>query len=728
MLKIKLKNPVIIALGCWLLVWFSSPAPAEYEKTGHRKLEGGAVAVTGPGSYDKPGTTYMLTADVECSTSPIFLGKDVILDLNGYTITYAAGDYRNNPNCGFEQGLQGWDTSRAPGARVVETEKVHVFIGKKILSLPAGEQIVSGYVTLPVADRSYYAICGVARRDMQVSVYVEDENGAQVRCKYGQGNDVRISCPVERKSPRLGGGFVFAHLHGLPAGRYRVRVRAETDCLVDEIDIRPAGDVGIGIVGRVIPAAHNDDQYKGLQCAFFDYDAGGPAGEPVHPIPRVRGPGTVTIRNGVIKSGAIGVLSWGIQSTAEQVKMVLENVKIAASGINTNAVEVPRAVIHNCRFEIDTPFIINRHVSIHAVWLRGPGASEVSFCEFFGGQGCLTFSGENSKVHHNLFVNRQMVTNHYCVMARGDGSKIYNNRFEPEIGSGVEIYRHKNIAIFNNTFTIEASPPTCEYGHTDYSVNAVRLADYGAEPGSPAVCEGNRIYGNRFQIIGRDYPQYPDYIPMAYAFFQSVSGGMTFVYDNEIVVRHEDPHSKALAAAFYIGGSDNGGRWYGNRIVTNVPAVWVASRYGSASNVEIYDNTIIKAGDAPEDFTPVRMGWGDHLASDIDFRSNEIIGARFEVEATDRAHSYSVYWTLRVTATDGEGNALPGTEIKISDRLGREVLTGSTDSSGRFRAELLEYEARGAEKTVLSPYTVTLGGKSRQVTLDKNLAITLQSR
>ena len=71
---------------------------------------------------------------------------------------------------------------------------------------------------------------------------------------------------------------------------------------------------------------------------------------------------------------------------------------------------------------------------------------------------------------------------------------------------------------------------------------------------------------------------------------------------------------------------------------------------------------------------------------------------------------------------------LADTEAKIIDRLGREVLPGWTDSSGRFSAELLEYQVSGAEKTILSPYTVTVGGKSREVTLNKNLAITLKSR
>ena len=196
---------------------------------------GNEVVVTAPGSYAKPGTTYVLMNDITSATSPIFLGKDITFDLNGYTITYARANYQHIPNSGFEEGLSGWDISRAPGAQVVNTKDVHVFIGKKLMSLKAGDEIVSSYVNLPLAYRSYFAMCGVTGHDyrdmggdlknqMQVSVYVEDEKGKEVRCNTEYGDTVLMSCPVENRAPRLGGGFVYAHMNHLPAGRYRLVV------------------------------------------------------------------------------------------------------------------------------------------------------------------------------------------------------------------------------------------------------------------------------------------------------------------------------------------------------------------------------------------------------------------------------------------------------------------------------------------------------------------------
>ncbi len=275
-----------------LCILFPLIVNAQYRESEHRDIPDGVIAVSGPGSYGKPGSTYMLTRDITSDRSTLFLGKDVTLDLNGYTLSYADGDYEHIPNYGFEEGLKGWDVSNAPGAKIENTEEVHEFIGEKILRLKAGDEIASAYINLPVAGRSYYAMCGITghyyqdlggdmANDMRVSIYVDDEAGKEVRCTTEYGDTTMISCPVENRSARLGGGFVVAHLNNLPAGKYRIRVKAGNDCLVDQIDIRPAMDVGIGIVEETHPMGHNDHLYHRNHSAFFDYTEDVRSGKPI---------------------------------------------------------------------------------------------------------------------------------------------------------------------------------------------------------------------------------------------------------------------------------------------------------------------------------------------------------------------------------------------------------------------------------------------------------------
>jgi hypothetical protein len=709
---------------------------AQYRQQDHKKLTDGVIAVNRPGICDRAGATYELTRDISSEKSALFLGKDVTLDLNGYTLTFADGNYQHVANYGFEDGMTGWDFSKAPGAKIENTEDVHTFIGKKLLRLKAGDEIASSFVYLPVPNRSYFAMCGITgnyytdmggdlKKDMRISIFVDDEKGKEIRCITKYGDSTRVSCPVINRSAQLGGGFIFAHLNNLPAGKYRIRVRAETDCLVDEIDIRPAMDAGIGIVEKTNPMGHNDHLYNRNHSAFFDYTSDITTGKPLDSIPVAEGTGTVTIKNGIIRNATIGILSWGIQSTAGNVRIIIDNVKIISSGINTIAVDVPQATITNCTFDIKSPFIINRHGSeFYAVDLQGEQASEVSFSDFYGGQGCLCFKGKYSTIHHNYFVNRQTVTNHYSVMAMGDGSKIFENRFEPEIGSGIEIFRHRDIEIFNNEFHIQASPPSCEY-NDNLSTNAIRMADYGAAAGSPEGCLGNCVYNNKFFMTGRKYEKYPDFIPVATAFFYSASAGDNEIFGNDIIIDQKDPGTNAVACAFYIGNA-RGGRIYNNHIRSNATAVWVASSYGRAEDTELRGNTIEKTQNTTFNFKPIRMGsyeQPDFLAFGTKFRSNEFSGFDFAVDATNQHHVYSVYWTLSITLHDKSGKLLQGQEIKVLDRNGKEVARRITDNHGCMQVELLEYDADGDARKYSAPYTVIAGKKKLDTGLTKNTAV-----
>jgi len=306
-------------------------------------------------------------------------------------------------------------------------------------------------------------------------------------------------------------------------------------------------------------------------------------------------------------------------------------------------------------------------------------------------------------------------------MAMGDGSKIFENRFEPEIGSGIEIFRHRDIEIFNNEFHIQASPPSCEY-NDNLSTNAIRMADYGAAVGSPEGCMGNRVYNNKFFITGRKYEKYPNFIPVATAFFYSASAGDNEIFGNDIIIDQENRGTDAVACAFYIGNS-RGGKIYNNHIRSNATSVWVASSYGRAEDTELRGNTIEKTQNTTSDFKPIRMGsyeQPDFLAFGTKFRSNEFSGFDFDIDATTQHHIYSVYWTLSVKLHDKSGKVLPGQEIKVVDRNGKEVTRRQTDYSGGMQIELLEYDADGDARKYSAPYTVITGKKKMDTGLTKN--------
>ena len=716
----------------------------QYIQVEHRELVEGEIGINAPGSFSEAGAVYVLENDISSEKSAIFLGKDITLDLNGYSIKFADANYGSILNSGFEQGVLGWDLSKAPGAKILNTSDSHVFLGDKLMSLQAGDEITSSYVYLPVENRSYFAICGITGRyysdmknypddEMKVSVFVEDEFGNEVSQQIEYGDGSKQGVPVENKSPRLGGGFVYAHLTNLPVGKYRVRIRADTDCFVDEIDIRPAMDIGIGIIEKTNPLAHFDhvisESRPPIIPSFFDFTGNMTTGAPIDTLPQVHGEGTITIKNGIIESDGMGLLSWGIQSSSKDVKVILDNVNIKTGGISSGAAMIPNTEIQNCRFDVDMPFLIQRHVSLCSVVIWGKNPVNISNSEFYGGQGCLSVKGKNSLIHDNIFVNNQTVTNHYSIMGTGEGSKIYNNRFEPKQGSGIYVSRHTEV--YNNFFSIETSPPTCEYGREEYSTAAIRLGDYNAVPGSPNAAVGIKIHSNKIIINAKNHESPDSYIPMAWGIFYSARGGENYVYNNEFVVNNHDPESKVKAAALYISGGLKyfGGQFYNNQITTNVPAAWIATIYGGASKSKLYNNTIIPLNDAKfKTFVIGDENRANNVAQNVEFNSNIVKGGEFDIGATDHDHSYSVSWTLKITVKNKEGVFQKNTPVKIRNKFDEIIFNGSTDVNGSVTTELQEYAVDKKMRSIKTPYTIYVKDERKIVNLESNKDIALTIR
>jgi len=724
----------------WAVAFLALPATAAlagWRQAEPREPKQGEIPVSAPGNCDKAGATYILTKDITSTTSGLFLGNNLTLDLNGHTLTYAAG-YAGVPNCGFEDGLAGWDVSKAPGAQAREMPMQHPLVGKRVCVLPEGQELASPLIELPVANRAYYAMVAVAAQEMRVGVFVEDERGRSIECAYRWGNNARPCCPEPERSPKLGGGVVFALLFGQPAGKYRIRVKAvRRDCVIDEADIRPALDVGVGLVDKTLPWAYYKCILDGDGCAFFDYTKPGAPGQPLDGLPRVTGQGTVTIRNGTIRLGSQAIRTWGVQSTAAQARMVLENVKFVQAGINAYAVYAPSATMRDCRAETDGPWIIDRHRQIdQVVSLLGGGASEVTGCELIGGQGQLAVNGDRSRIHGNLFVNRQTVVNHYSLGVGGQGTQVFRNRILPELGSGILIGRQQGVEIFENEIRVAASPPVNEYYNSDYSVNAIRLTDYNASKADPkGYCGHNRIHHNKIHVTGRRFPGAdPGYKPMTYGIFMSVGGDQNFIHDNEFTIDQQAPPNgeKHGAYAFYIGGSDHGGVYYNNTVTSNVTPVWISNMYGPAGNVVIRGNTFRRAEGA-EPFVPFMLGWYRHPARNVAFFSNRFEGIEFGVAINDYTtgyvSEYKVGWTLRVKAA-------PGAKVVVLDKSGAEAAAGQADATGLFVAHLPEHLAAGKgqiveagkrtvkiERTDLSAYRIRVGDREKPVTLREDTEV-----
>ncbi|MCY3022849.1 MAG: hypothetical protein NTW87_28040 [Planctomycetota bacterium] len=666
----------------------------------------GEIPIDQPGCYAQAGATYILTKDITSPTTAVFLGKDVVLDLNGHTITFADGGYKHIPNYSFEEGEKNWDLTKAANATIKNTRLFFPIVGDYTCQLKEGEEIVSSSIELPLANRAYYGTVAVAQNDMRVDVIMEDAQGKQIDYKFPLGQKRPIASPILNMSPELGGSVIFALLWKQPAGRYRMRIRARTNAVIDDVDIVPALDAGVAVVEQVHPWLDYVNTRGWDPCAFPDYHEN-------KDIPHVQGAGTVTIRNGTIRNGFDGIRSFCIQSSAASVKLVLENLKLINSGVSAFAVQAWGPTdMKRCRVELDVPFTINRHDNRGSVNFGGKVPSTVAGCAFSGGQGCLSGIGDKGEVYDCYFRNKQTVTNNYAIMG-GSGNRIHNNYIAPVSGSGIYV-AGKNSEVYDNCFEIEGPAPNNEYHHCDYSANAIRISDYNRPSGDPKGCENNRIYRNKFKVRGRSYENtHKNYLSVATAIFTSVGAGPNYIYDNDFDIEVEPRKGSNLEAwAFYASG-DQSGQFYNNRVISNFTPVWIGTRYCATKQCDVVGNTFTRKEGA-KDFRWFELG----NASTVIFGDNKFPGSEFSLNGG----SYYTGYTITV-----KGGA-PLAEAVARDKDGKEFKKGRFDENGTWIVRLPEFlvAKQGKEKTDVSASTIESGGKSAKLEVRRDAQVELK--
>ncbi|NMC68821.1 MAG: hypothetical protein GYA57_01995 [Myxococcales bacterium] len=684
------------------------------------------VEVSSCGSLPEANRYYLLTRDLTASGTCLLTTDDVVIDLNGYTVTFDAGfdggdlDLQNG---GFEANAVGdpgsavvaWDLSAAPGASVVSTWEMPL-VGDKALYVPAGGTIVSPWVRLPVPDRSYRGQIVQRGPGAPVTLAVERQTGGAPE----------VVCTREVTDSLGGGKAVFCNFHGQPAGLYRLRVTSTRDQYYDAADIVPARNAGLGAVGyytayeipdRPSHVCNADDG----SCHLPDQaGSGGPTCDG----------GRIDVRHGTIVAGSWGMKSFGIY--VDRADLVVRDVTVRMRGVNAKTVEAGRAYLFQSTFEADMPWVIDRE-DISETGATLGGGSAVWGCEFVGGQGCLSLAhADGATVRRSRFINRATVTNHYAISLGGsEHVLVEGNTFNcvpedpscvPFSGSGILFYRTRHSEVRDNEFHVVAARCDAEYVDGVFTTNALRLTDYDAAPGAADGVFGNVVARNRFDLRADAYPQMPDCECYANGVFYSVGAGDNVFEDNEFDSEARSPAAYSYAA--YIGASHNGGVWRRNTFRTNDKAVWFSSAYGPAANARFVGNTFERVANpyyapaAPE--AAIRLGYCcGYEADSLDLVDNRWTGgfdrnAFWFTSNQPAPYSFAFRWTGTVTVTL-EGERFPGDAIVTLAGTG-ETVAAHTDGTGAATLTATEYRQSGTnnresttrERVDVTPHVLTV--------------------
>nr|MBA4405255.1 hypothetical protein [Nanoarchaeum sp.] len=682
-----LKKGLFFAIIVVLLAF--TAVDSEAAKTCAQINHPNCIPINDCGFYNYPSGAYLLLSqDISDPMSCIFLGGNVVLDLNGYTIKYQDANYPTIPNNDFEiwngNIPSNWDISLAPSIVRRSSDYKQLVNGSTAFIPTSGQTIVSDWVYLPVANRHY--------RGMIIFQAESSGSGPTVSVEsQTQG----IICTKTAQDDFEGGGEVaFCDFDNQPAGNYRLRVTTSTSSTYfDLAGIVPAHDIGVGSVRAYYDSGCNLADGTG-GCIAPDY-----VGQTSITYP------TLTIQNGIIKSNVFSYSSVGIRAADLLGGTVnVYNITVYESGIDSKTSRVTQSgeIAHSYFYNYQ-PWITTRHSTSLSSISLGSNSFHDNYAE--GGQGVITVGGP-AKIYNNVIRNDQAVTNHYAIMMSGDGAEIYNNVFNPIRGSGILMYHSQDNLVYNNTFYVNTQICNVEYsqdgGDTTYSTNAIRMNDYGA--GDTA---GNKIYDNTFHINGNYTinPLHPDCMPITSGIFYTTNAAGNEVYNNKFYVTKKNDLDQLHTYGLYVGGlaippADNR-LFHDNYFESNDKVAWITSFYGDSANIVLENNSFVKIPNIY--YTPdyensaIQIGSYIYPADNLQLINNKFLNGfdsnLYYFTGDSGIYDLSKQWYLHLYVKDSNNNPINNAQVRAAG-VNSEV-SGYTNSNGYVKLNLVEYTESG---------------------------------
>ena len=657
----------------------------------------GVTEIFGCQNLDITGETYILqnniTTDGSCFT---FTADNIVLDLNGHTLTYANLDFEGAINPGFEiaDGDEltplGWDLSGAHGRAYRQDYTQRLFFDNYSLNITnlAGdaypeEYVLTSPIYLPVAGK--YAMTAEIKGGPYgaFTSHLEIE-GIDVTC----GNEIsnmHLSATTD-----MSWGLVCEFDISSPATVRGKVVLGTTDntkttsLSIDEVDIRPIGFSGVAISGynRRMAEIKNGSIIEGRSKAIYS-----PA---------------------IYKTSAVKI----------------HDLNIVTNGINSPNISEYWAggmEIYDNYMEANGKLPLNRQYAFSMIDLGATdGGNKIYNNTLMNGPHVGISHGgglsARSEIYGNTIKTRVNATNGFSISA-GANVDIHDNIIDPIQGHGIGLGRDSdNTRIYNNIIKPK-SWPCSEYSSYGYpnSAHGIRIKNYGS-----GILENVEIFGNT--IIGSTNPQlnncYTEVSGITNYLGDDSGGGVSDnvkIHDNNISVT-TDNYLQQHAMAYKTQGQ---GEIYNNTFESNHIILDMSDGdVSSATQYKAFDsNTLIKNSTPQAGFYTIRYGYnfpGDNVFSNILLQGGaDLNDISYGINNAGRTYSdvadLSVNWYVDFLTKDSFSNPLVGVSVSVYDKDGILAIQKITDTKGTAFDALGEYiysYKSSAEKgfTFESPY------------------------
>lgn len=685
--------------------------------------------VSGCGDLNAANTYYLVMHDIKNETRCFDVkGNGAVLDLNGYTITYANSAPVVIPNNGFEGGAAGWDLSGANSASVttdipsakgywhkeeIQTKALkfsapttYQVVYSDPISLEIGKPYTISFLiysdNIDVASNTYVSL-DVPITEIPHSPYTHsygcytysstDVNGSIGKSAYYSSdfmnvwgaaggftymhndNSHRCIFTVENPNPRV--RIVFA---GLPNNTH--------DVYIDSIEVKPAYEYGIRVSDRYWnPTIHN-----------------------------------VKVKNGNIVQGAAGtyysegVSLRGTNHEVSNVNVTIygpDSLAIPASGGGNLSIH-DNIIHHNSK---RTHYSHDPAGFTSGIYFKGVANGQIynnNIVRAANGMTLMTNTKNVEVFNNSIDVISSAIHSYAIVLSGFNGNNVVNitvhdNFINTTQGSGIFLEAGSEDAkVFNNYIEVRDGPQE-ERGWT------------GKALWQRACINTAYIYNNTF--IG--YGGLDSLGPGIDSSIATVRLGAadeceTYFYDNyvEAIATAVDPSTEfvgicASALDLQRQGDKATEYIYNNILKSNHRNIAMGHYDGNAWYSQVHDNILIKSDDALPEYSTVYYGYAgglDNIFLNNTGHNGADIHDMYFWYLSAEPRDTNISWFLEVEVYDGFDPA-DDAIVDITDNMGTTI-TEDTINGKIIPKALTEVHLGGSgsniEYTYYAPYNITV--------------------
>ncbi|MBI1916717.1 MAG: right-handed parallel beta-helix repeat-containing protein, partial [Planctomycetes bacterium] len=643
------------------------------------------LAAHGAAPYilDQAGATYVLETDVHTPGTAFVVGAaGITFDLNGYTVTYGDSASPTVRNGGFESGtgraVPGWDLSGAPAAALAPDTSL--LFGQQVLRLSnfsTAQRIVSDPIAIAQAGRLYTATITPANSNARSSLKltVVDAVTGNVLGSASSADASRGYSAVVTFTP------------------------ATTNAVRLQVDVTPPPGVSDSLDLDQATLTTSAD-YGILASPASSSDIPGWANLPSAARTASRKAANFTVKDGLLSQGqgdGYGSSPLFFRGIAG---VTVDNIQTFATGTDTQSLDATYAKDHvtilDSTFREDIDNISNRMQNFGTLKLNNISAPiDVENNHLFGSpQAGIVLARNDPRfsvvIRNNEIRQHAVTTNAYAILLSvAQNFEIAGNTVLTTNGKGFlldgfngDLLGHGSI---HDNYVDVQEHPNREYP-TGLDAVALRLRNNLDAFGPQRDLS---IHDNTFIArTGAGLLQEAFGVRISYVNNNGAmdNAGIVLAHNTiKALVTTADASYRAKALLLDRVDAGIGLQLVGNVLESNDVSLALTYSGGSVAGVDLISNTLRKSSEgASRPYTGILAGYYNREIHNV-----RILDTRLENGATAAivwagtgVKDLSVGWLLTVTARDGASNPVAGATVRVLDRDGTEVYSGTTGTDG----------------------------------------------